>query len=154
MTALIVLAVITAYLAGIVASAPKLMRLIYQDKLAVVAREKARYDKHLGDYEKNKGRGAMYKPMLPTYDDMIAMREARVEGAWYSLVWPVALTYHRVVGTAFAQEVAAQQAGINARIIADYDRMLEERFDKELDAAKPPKGGTGVSSPRKRFLWS
>lgn len=160
MTALIVLAVITAYLAGIVASAPKLMRLVYQDKLAVIAQQQARYDKELEQWRKRKDRSAFNMPLDYGYRNtkLDAMREARVEGAWWALVWPVSLTYHRLAGTAFKQEIALQHATANAKIIADYDRMLEERFDRELETAgrppRLPKGGTGVSSPRKRFLWS
>lgn len=140
MTGLIVLASITAYLAGMVWSAPKLMRLIYQDKLAVVAQANARYERHMEDWRKNKDASALTIPMRYGDDELAAMRDARVEGAWWSLVWPVALTFYRVAGTAFAQEIAAQQAGINARIIKDYDRLLEERFDQELASANPRTG--------------
>lgn len=129
MGVLIFLSIVTAYLAGAVAAAPRLMRLIYQDNLAEIAEEEAAHEKRMQQWRKGGGP----QPFRYHHSSQLrAMQEARVQGAWYALVWPVSLTYHRLAGTAFKQEIAAQKAAANTKIIKDYERLLHESFDKEL----------------------
>lgn len=146
MGVLIFLGIVTVYLAGTVASAPHLMRLIYQDNLAEIAQHEARYQKEMDEYRKGGG----YKPMKMHRTEFDAMRIARIEGAWWALVWPVSLTYHRLAGTAFAAEIAAQKATANTRIIKDYELLLQESFDRELASAAKISPLTRIEKIRQR----
>lgn len=134
---LLILIIITAYLAGAAMAAPRLMRLIYEERLAAQVEDRARHEKALAEWRK---KGGGYKPRFfdrRTKADL--MHYARYEGFWWSLLWPFALAYWHFGATAFKQEIAAAQAEKNAQIIADYDRLLHERFDQELSI--PTKSG-------------
>lgn len=135
---LLVILIITAYFAGALAAAPRLMRLIYQEKLAYLTEREARHEKQLEQWRQRKDKSAMNMPIDFGRDSRRTLRnEATAEGWWWSLVWPFALAYHALSATAFADEIAAQHAEANAKIIADYDKLLAERFDKELAADNP-----------------
>lgn len=148
MTGLIVLSIITAYIIGALVSAPKLMRLIYQEKVARAARIRAAYEKDLERWRTSKDRSPYAQPLDPHRHsgEPDYMNDARFEGWWWSLVWPFALTFHSLGATAFKQEIAAQQATANAKVIADYEALLAESFDKELAAGDPD---TRVAAARK-----
>lgn len=136
MIAAVILSIITAYLAGALAAAPRLMRLIYQEKLADLAETQARYEKDLAKYKADRS-GRAYPPMELHRTARDARTAARHEGYWWALVWPFALTFHALGATAFKDEIAAQHAEANAKVIADYDALLASRFDKELEEARP-----------------
>lgn len=132
MVAVVILSIITAYIIGALISAPKLMRLIYQEKMAVQEQNRIRYERDLAAYKADRT-GRMVLPYrVGNVSSMNARNDARYEGFWWSLVWPFALTFHALGATAFAQEIAAEQATANAKVIADYDALLAERFDQEL----------------------
>lgn len=140
MIGLLVICIITAYLAGAAVSAPRLMRLIYRDKQAALARARADYELRLAEWRADKDKNAYGKPMKMYRVDLDYLHEARVEGFWWSLVWPFALAFHALGATAFADEIAAQTAAANTKIIADYDKLLAQRFDDEM-ATVPTKSG-------------
>lgn len=140
MTGLIVILTVTAYFAGALAAAPKLMRLIYQEKLAVLAEAQAQYDKDLARYKEDR-RGAAYPPMELHRTARDARIDARAEGFWWSLVWPFALAFHALGATAFADEIAAQAAAANTKIIRDYEKLIDARFDEELATTVQTKSG-------------
>lgn len=126
MIGILILAFITAYLAGALISAPKLMRMVYEDNLAQMAEKRGGWRTELW-----------------------CRNDARSSGIWWSVVWPVGMTYFLLGATAFKDEIAAQHAKANAKVIADYDALLASRFDTELADAKPrrrpwlapPRGG-------------
>lgn len=136
MIAAIILTFITAYLIGALVSAPKLMRLIYQDKMAILAEGQADYERQMEEYRNDRTARA-YKPMRIGRTELDCRNQARTEGFWWSLVWPLSLAFHALAGTAFKAEVAAQHAAANTKIIADYDALLASRFEKELEAPTP-----------------
>lgn len=132
------LTIITVYLAGAAYAAPRLMRLIYQDRLAQLTQTRAEREAQLAAYK----RGEAPRPSFyygHTEGDL--MRDAREMGFWWALVWPASLAFWQLGNTAFKQEIAAAQAQKNQRIIADYDRLLHQRFDDELHTHHPTKTG-------------
>ena len=131
------LIIITAYLVGAAAAAPQLMRMIYRDNLTVLAQRQARHEQELAAWRAKPQRSGYNKPMWVHGTELDAMYEARRFGFWLSLAWPIALAYYRFGDHAFKQEIAALNSARNARIIADYDKLLAARFDKELAEANP-----------------
>ena len=135
MTGLIVLSVITVYLALAAAAAPKLMRLVYRDNLAVLAEDEAIW-KEKQEHHRKHGGPPPFRHSEST--DLEAMHEARRFGYWLALVWPISLSFYQFGDNAFKQEIAALQAKQNTKVIADYEKLLAEKFDKELASANPP----------------
>lgn len=140
MIGLLVICIITAYLVGAAVSAPILMRLIYRDKQAALARARADYELRLAEWRADKDKNAYGKPMKTHRVDLDYLHEARVEGFWWSVVWPFSLAFHALGATAFAEEIAAERAAANTKIIADYDKLLAQRFDDEMGTI-PTKSG-------------
>lgn len=131
-TWLLVILIITAYFAGALAAAPRLMRLIYQDKQAALARARADYELRLAEWRADKDKNAYGKPMKMYRVDLDYLHEARVEGFWWSLVWPFSLAFHALGATAFAEEIAAERSAANTKVIRDYEKLLNQRFADEL----------------------
>ena len=114
-------------------------------------------------WRKNRNGPPPYTPPNVTDTPQGYIKEARMEGFWWALVWPASLTFHALGATAFAKELAAEQATANAKVIADYDLLVAERFDEELAEAKPrrrgfrpPIGNSGISTetgPRRAWSW-
>lgn len=140
MIAAIILTFITAYIIGALASAPKLMRLIYQDKMAVLTQEDIRHAAAMAEWKARKSDGRVPLRHI-NRTELDNRNEARYEGFWWSLVWPFALAYYSLSATAFKQEIAAQHAAANAKVIADYDALLAERFDQEMATTVQTKSG-------------
>lgn len=136
-TFLIVISIITVYLALALIAAPKLMRLVYRDNLFILNARRARHDEQMEAWRAKKDRSTLHKPQWVHGTELDAMHESRRYGFWLSLAWPTALAYYRCVDAAFKQEIAAQQAKANTKIIADYERLLAEKFDQELASANP-----------------
>lgn len=137
MIAAVILSIITAYIIGALVSAPKLMRLIYQEKMAVQEQNVIRYERDLAAYKADRTGKTMLPYRVGDVSSMNARADARHEGFWWSLVWPFSLTFHALGATAFAQEIAAEQATANAKVINDYEALLAESFDKELATPGP-----------------
>lgn len=134
----IFLSVLAIYISGAALAAPRLMRLLYQDKLAIMAHRQARHEEKMAEWRANKDRSAFNMPLLHSYDtELSCRREAQLEGFWWSLVWPASLAFHSLGRTAFKQEIAAQQSKQNTKIIADYEKLLAESFDRELATFSP-----------------
>lgn len=135
---LIIVTIITVYLALAAAAAPKLMRLIYQEKMAVQEQNVIRYERDLAAYNADRTGKTMLPYRVGDVSSMNAREDARYEGFWWSLVWPFSLAFHALGATAFAQEIAAERAAENAKIIAKYEKLQADTFDKELASANPP----------------
>lgn len=135
----IVILIITGYFALAAAAAPRLMRLVYRDNLAVRAERMQEHDEKMDEWRARKDRSALYMPLWHGDSELGAMLEARRFGFWLALAWPISLSYYQFGDTAFKQEIAAQHSKRNTKIIADYDKLLAERFDNEL--ATPVKSG-------------
>lgn len=130
---LFIICLITGYFAGALISAPRLMRLIYQEKMTVRARQISDHEEAVAEARKAHG----LKPYQFWHSEPTIRREARFEGWWWSLLWPFALTFHAVGASAFKQEIAAQHAEANAKVIANYEKLLNDQFDKELAVPGP-----------------
>lgn len=138
MTALIVLTIITAYLAGAAAATPRLMRLIYRDNIAILAQNKEHHEERMAAWRASPECNAFNMPLWHDEgSELDCMREARRFGYWLALVWPISLSFYRFGDSAFKQEIAAQHAKANSKVIADYDKLLAARFDKELASTNP-----------------
>lgn len=137
-TFLIVILIITVYLALAAAAAPRLMRLVYRDNLAMLAQRKQNYEEEMDAWRARKDRSAFNMPLWHRGTELDCMMEARRFGYWLALLWPAALGYYQFGDSAFKQEIAALQSKQNTKIIADYERLLAESFDKELADATSP----------------
>lgn len=132
-----VLFAILGYLVTCVLAAPRIMRQRYLDRLAEIKEDRDEFDRELMVWKSSKDKDRV-SPWAPhAWKDAELRHNARFEGWWFSLIWPFALAFHRAGAHAFRKEISAAHATDNARIIADYDRLLAERFDKELEKPGP-----------------
>lgn len=137
-TFLIVISVITVYFALAAAAAPRLMRLVYRDNLAILNQRRARHDEKMEAWRAKKDRSTFNKPSWMYGTELDSMIDARRFGYWLALVWPISLSFYGFGDSAFKQEIAAQSAKQNAKVISDYEKLLAEKFDKELADATSP----------------
>lgn len=135
---LITITIITVYFALAAAAAPRLMRLVYRDNLAMLAQRKQRYEEKMDAWRARKDRSALNMPLWDRGSELDCMMEARRFGYWLALAWPISLSFYQFGDSAFKQEIAAQSAKQNAKVISDYERLLAEKFDKELADATSP----------------
>lgn len=135
---LITITIITVYFALAAAAAPRLMRLVYRDNLAMLAQRKQRYEEKMDAWRARKDRSAFNMPLWDRGSELDCMMEARRFGYWLALAWPISLSFYQFGDSAFKQEIAAQSAKQNAKVISDYERLLAEKFDKELADATSP----------------